>query len=73
MRSTLSIGDQEKFSAPNRAVQAVTGAVPRNAERGRLDFIFRHARQNMRDVMLDLTNLRSAESPSRRVGCSRVR
>ena len=47
------VRDEEKFAAPNRAVQAVTGAIPRNAERGRRDFIFRHAGQDVGDVMLD--------------------
>jgi len=34
------VRDEEKFAAPNRAVQAVAGAIPRHAERGRRDFIF---------------------------------
>ena len=55
MRDTFDafVRDEEKFPAPNRAVQAVAGAVPRNAERGRRNFIFRHARQDVGDVMLD--------------------
>ncbi len=45
--------DQKKFASPDCAVGSITRAIPRNAERGRRDFIFRHARQNVRDVMLD--------------------
>ena len=47
------VRDEEKFAAPNRAVQAVAGAIPRNAKHRGCDFIFRHARQDVRDVMLD--------------------
>ena len=53
MRSTLS--SVTRKNSPPQIVPSspVAGAVPRNAERGRRDFIFRHARQNMRDVVLD--------------------
>src|ERR1019366_1083904 len=47
------VGDEEKFAAPNRAVEAVTRAVPRNTEHRRRNFVFRHARQNVRNVVLD--------------------
>ena len=54
------VRDEEKFTAPDRSVSPVTRAVPRNTEYGRRNFIFRHARQNMGDVMLDLHDNRSA-------------
>jgi len=54
------VRDEEEFTAPNRSISTVTRAVPRNAECGRRNFIFRHARQNVGDVVLDLHDNRSA-------------
>ena len=50
--------DEEELPAPNRAVQAVAGAVPGDAQDGGLEFILRHAGQDVGDVVLDAEELR---------------
>ena len=67
------VGDEEKFAAPNRAVQTVAGAVPRNAKHWWRDFIFRHARQHMGDVVLDADELQGAGSAGCQVGTAEIR
>ena len=48
---------EEKFSAPNRAIETVAGAVPGHAERGRFKLIFGHAGRDVRhDVERDAGN-----------------
>ena len=51
-------GGEQKFTAPDRSVRAVTGAIPGNSQRGRFDFILRHAGEHMRPVMLDRVHAR---------------
>ena len=61
-----SLGDDKKLPAPNRAIQAVTRAVPGNAQcRGR-HFVFRHARKDMGHVMLDAHQPEAASRHSAR-------
>src|ERR1700677_4327527 len=50
---------EQKFPAPNRPVETVTGAIPRNTESWRLDFVFSHARKHMRPMMLHRMDGRS--------------
>ena len=50
--------DEEELPAPNRAVEAVAGPVPGDAEQGRLQLIFGHAGQDVGHVMLDADELR---------------
>src|ERR1700677_3031384 len=44
---------QEKFSAPDRTVRAITGAIPGDTEHWLLQFMFGEASQDMRKMMLD--------------------
>src|SRR4029077_7601738 len=46
----------QEFSAPNRAVAAVTSPIPRNTQYRRAQFILRHARNDVRPMMLHVTN-----------------
>ena len=55
---TGRFGDEEELAAPNRAVEAVAGAVPGDAEEGGLQLILGHAGQDVGDVMLDADELR---------------
>ena len=47
------VRDEKKFAAPDGAVQAVARAIPGNAKHRRWQFVFRHAGQNVGDVVLD--------------------
>src|SRR5579883_1092740 len=44
--------DPQKFSAPNGSICSVAVAVPRNAQHWWLQFIFRHAGQHVRIMVL---------------------
>ena len=50
--------NEKEFAAPNRAVEAVAGAVPGDAEDRRRQLILGHAGQDVGDVMLDADELR---------------
>ena len=54
MRSTFAIGNLEKFSTPNCAIQTAAGAVAtKRQSAGSSNLIFRHAGQNVGDVVLN--------------------
>ncbi len=53
--------DEEEFAAPNGAVEAEAGAVPRDAESGRRDFVFRQAREDVGKMVLDADVARAAQ------------
>src|SRR5579859_6958955 len=48
----LTALDAEKFAAPDRAVETVSGAVPRDAEVGAFHAVLRGARRHMRLMVL---------------------
>jgi len=50
---TGGVGDCKKLAAPDRAIGSVACAIPRHAEHGRFEFVLRHARQDVSDMMLD--------------------
>ena len=50
--------DEEEFAAPYRAVEAIAGTVPGDAEDGRLKFVLGHTGEHVGDVMLDGEELR---------------
>src|SRR5271167_949772 len=53
------LAGEQKLATPDGPVETVTGAIPRNAKSGRLDFILGHARKHVRPVMLHGMNGRS--------------
>ena len=56
---TRGFRDEEELAAPDGAIQAVAGAVPGDAEDGRLELILGHAGEHVGDVVLDGDELRS--------------
>ena len=66
-----AVGD-EKFAAPDRAVGAETGAVPREAKDGRREFVFRHAGGNVGEVMLHANGIAAFGELARKIAGMRV-